>query len=71
MPNCYLHSENYVPTVKLWGKAQNYLEASLSIEPSRAAHLAPAQLFEKLEKHDEAADHYHKGLGFSLKKQQA
>lgn len=56
---------------ELWGKAQNYLEASLSIEPSRAAHLALAQLFEKLEKHDEAADHYHKGLGFSLKKQQA
>ena len=55
---------------ELWGKAQNYLEASLSIEPSRAAHLALAQLFEKLEKHDEAADHYHKGLGFSLKKQQ-
>lgn len=53
---------------ELWGKAQNYLEASLSIEPSRAAHLALAQLFEKLDKHELAADHYHKGLGFSLKK---
>lgn len=54
---------------ELWGKAQNYLEASLSIEPSRAAHLALAQLFEKLDKHEQAAEHYHKGLGFSLKKQ--
>ncbi|MCO6427834.1 heme biosynthesis HemY N-terminal domain-containing protein [Nitrosomonas communis] len=53
---------------ELWGKAQNYLEASLSIEPSRAAHLALAQLFEKLNKHELAADHYQKGLGFTLKK---
>ncbi|AKH37951.1 MULTISPECIES: heme biosynthesis protein HemY [Nitrosomonas] len=53
---------------ELWGKAQNYLEASLSIEPSRAAHLALAQLFEKLDKPELAADHYHKGLGFTLKK---
>lgn len=54
---------------ELWGKAQNYLEASLSIEPSRAAHLALAQLFEKLDKRELATDHYHKGLGFSLQKQ--
>ena len=53
---------------ELWGKAQNYLEASLSIEPSRAAHLALAQLFEKLDKHELAADHYQQGLGFTLKK---
>lgn len=46
---------------ELWGKAQNYLEASLSIEPSRAAHLALAQLFEKLDKPELAAEHYHKG----------
>lgn len=49
---------------ELWGKAQNYLEASLSIEPSRDAHLALAQLFEKLDKHELAAEHYQKGLGF-------
>lgn len=54
---------------ELWGKAQNYLEASLSIEPSRAAHLALAQLFDKLDKRELASDHYHKGLGFSLQKQ--
>lgn len=34
---------------ELWGKAQNYLEASLSVEQSHAAHLALAQLHEKLE----------------------
>ena len=35
---------------ELWGKAQNYLEASLSVEQSHAAHLALSQLHEKLEK---------------------
>ncbi len=32
----------------LWGKAQNYLEASLSVEPSYTAHLALARLYEKI-----------------------
>lgn len=52
---------------ELWGKAQNYLEASLSVEPGHAAHLALAQLNEKLGKHELAIDHYNKGLSFTLK----
>lgn len=52
---------------ELWGKAQNYLEASLSVEPGHAAHLALAQLNEKLGKHELAIDHYNKGLNFTLK----
>lgn len=52
---------------ELWGKAQNYLEASLSVEPSQAAHLALAQLHEKLGKHELAMDQYNKGLGLTLK----
>lgn len=52
---------------ELWGKAQNYLEASLSVEPGHAAHLALAQLNEKLGKHELAIDHYNKGLKFTLK----
>jgi HemY protein len=44
---------------KLWGKAQNYIEASLSVEPSRAAHAAYAQLMEKMGKPDEAL-HYNR-----------
>lgn len=52
---------------KLWGKAQNYLEASLSVEPGHTAHLALAQLSEKLGKPELAMDHYKKSLEFTLK----
>lgn len=54
---------------ELWGKAQNYLEASLSVEPSQAAHLALAQLHEKLGNQQMAAEHYSKGLALSSKKE--
>jgi len=39
---------------RLWGKAQNYLEASISINPSYAAYIALGQLSERLGKADEA-----------------
>ena len=47
---------------KLWGKAQNYLEASVSIAPSRAAFTALAQLAEQLGKADEAFKHYQQAM---------
>lgn len=43
---------------QLWGKAQSYLEASLSIEASREAHLALAALADQLGRTDEANRHY-------------
>jgi len=43
---------------ELWGKAQSYLEASLSELPSRAAHVELARLFDSIGKRDEAAKHY-------------
>ncbi len=43
---------------KLWGKAKNYLEASLSVHPSAAAHLALARLAETMQKPEEAEHHY-------------
>jgi HemY protein len=43
---------------KLWGKAQSYLEASLSEEPSRSAHVALAQLFDCIGKPEDANRHY-------------
>jgi HemY protein len=46
----------------LWGKAQSYLEASLALEPSQAAHVALAQLLEKIGKQDEALKHYRDSL---------
>ena len=52
---------------ELWGKAQSYLEASLSVEPGFTAHFALAQLNEKIGKHELAMDHYNKGLGFRVK----
>lgn len=44
--------------VELWGKAQSYLEASLSVDPQVGTHLALAHLFETLERRDEAQRHY-------------
>jgi HemY protein len=43
---------------ELWGKAQSYLEASLSEEPSRGAHIALAQLFDRIGKPEDANRHY-------------
>lgn len=43
---------------ELWGKAQSYLDASISIQPSRDAYTALAQLAEKLHKPDEAFNYY-------------
>lgn len=42
----------------LWGKAQSYLEASLSAQPTRGAHVALARLFDRLERREEANRHY-------------
>lgn len=43
---------------ELWGKAQSYLEASLSIEPCPESHLALAQLLEKIGRTEQAGQHY-------------
>ena len=43
---------------ELWGKAQGHLEASLSVEPSRSAHIALAQLFDRIDKPEDANRHY-------------
>lgn len=47
---------------ELWGKAQNYLEASIVIKSSYEAHLMLALLNEKIGKPEIAKDHYTKGL---------
>ena len=43
---------------ELWGKAQNYLEASLAFTPSRAAHLELARLAEREGRAAEAQKHF-------------
>ena len=52
---------------ELWGKAESYLDASLSVEPSYSAHLALADLFEKLGRHDQARRHYDKSMELALR----
>lgn len=46
----------------LWGKAQSYLEASLSVAPSRAAYTALGQLAEKLQKPDQAFKYFQQAM---------
>ena len=43
---------------ELWGKAKSFLEASLSFEPSRTAHLELARLAERLGQNEDAQRHY-------------
>lgn len=50
----------------LWGKAQSYLEASLSVESNHSAHLALAQLYEQTGKPELAARHYRESLDMTL-----
>lgn len=47
---------------KLWGKAQSYLEASISVSPSQAAYNALGQLAEQVGKSDEANKHYQRAM---------
>jgi HemY protein len=47
---------------ELWGKAQSYLEASLAVEATSEAHVALAQLLQKMNKVDEACKHYQQSL---------
>jgi HemY protein len=46
----------------LWGKAQSYLDASISLAPSSEAYTALGKLAEKLEHPELAARHYHKAM---------
>lgn len=52
---------------QLWGKAQSYLEASLSVEPSLIAHSELVRLFYATDKNDRAEEHYRQSLELALK----
>ena len=51
---------------KLWGKARNYLDASISVEPTYQAHFAAAQLHQQLGDGDAAQTHYRESLNHAL-----
>ncbi|MBE9608344.1 heme biosynthesis HemY N-terminal domain-containing protein [Chitinilyticum piscinae] len=52
----------------LWGKAQNYLEASLAVAPSAIAHAELAGLLEQLERDEAANKHYRASLDLALQR---
>ncbi len=52
---------------RLWGKAQSYIEASLATEETRDAHLALAELCDKLERGDEANRHFRAAVGLEAR----
>lgn len=52
----------------LWGKAQSYLEASISVEPTYNEHLELARLHEKLGNSEAARRHYRESLELALLK---
>lgn len=43
---------------RLWGKAENYLEASLALADQHPVRLELARLFEQTDRSDEAVRHY-------------
>jgi len=51
--------------VELWGKARDFLEASLSFEQSRSAHLELARLAERLGQAADAQRHYRRAAEVS------
>ena len=50
----------------LWGKAESYLEAALSVEPTYTAHLELARLHERLGNTEAARRHYSASLDLAL-----
>ena len=53
---------------ELWGKAQNYMDASISIDATYPAHLAAAQLHAKLGNLENVQRHTHAALDLALAK---
>ena len=49
---------------ELWGKAQNYLDASISLTPCRAAYYALASLAKKLGNAGDASKYQHMAMAF-------
>ncbi|HEV2008694.1 MAG TPA: heme biosynthesis HemY N-terminal domain-containing protein, partial [Burkholderiales bacterium] len=51
---------------ELWGKAQSYLDASVSVEPTHSAHFALAELHDRLANADAARRHYRASLELAV-----
>jgi HemY protein len=55
---------------QLWGKARNYFEASININPTPEAYYALATLLEKINEKEKATECYRKGLTLASQSQQ-
>jgi HemY protein len=53
---------------ELWGKAQNYMDASIALDATYPAHLAAARLHETLGNADIAQRHTKAALDLALEK---
>lgn len=53
---------NICSRMQLWGKAESYLDASISVRPSAAAHLALAKVLENRGEKDRALYHYRQSV---------
>lgn len=53
---------NICSRMQLWGKAESYLEASISVQPSAEAHLALGQVLENRGEKDRALYHYRQSV---------
>ena len=51
---------------ELWGKAQSYLDASISVEPMYSAYLVLAQLHDRLGNADAARRNYRESLDLAV-----
>jgi len=47
---------------KLWGKAQSYLDASISVQPSQEAYNALGKMAESLGKTDDATRYFQSAM---------
>lgn len=60
--NLLLALGNICSRMQLWGKAESYLDASISVKPSAAAHLALAKVLENRGEKDRALYHYRQSV---------
>ena len=58
---------NMCVRLNLWGKAQSYLEASISVAPSASAHLALARMLESRGERAAAYQHYRQSVQLGQK----
>ncbi|MGD8380209.1 MAG: heme biosynthesis HemY N-terminal domain-containing protein [Gammaproteobacteria bacterium] len=68
-PDVLLAAGRLCIQARLWGKARDYLEASLRLRPTAAGYDVLGRLLQELGELDEAREAFRKGLGLLLERQ--